>query len=57
MRIFQEKIFDRVVAVTSFGDYDDTVGITPHSRAVQQSGIVRETHKMMLDHYQQTKTC
>jgi hypothetical protein len=26
-------------------------------RGLQQSRIVRETHKMMLDHYQQTKTC
>ncbi|MYX36943.1 MULTISPECIES: aldehyde dehydrogenase family protein [unclassified Streptomyces] len=97
MRVFQEEIFGPVVAVTSFGDFDDAVatandtlyglgagvwtrdGSTAYraGRAIQagrvwtncyhaypahaafggykQSGIGRETHKMMLDHYQQTK--
>ncbi|WKX73510.1 aldehyde dehydrogenase family protein [Streptomyces sp. XD-27] len=97
MRVFQEEIFGPVVAVTSFADLDDAIGIANDSlyglgagvwtrdgttayragRAIQagrvwtncyhaypahaafggykQSGIGRETHKMMLDHYQQTK--
>jgi aldehyde dehydrogenase len=97
MRIFQEEIFGPVVAVTSFGDFDDAVKIANDTlyglgagvwtrdantayragRAIQAgrvwtncyhaypahaafggykgSGIGRETHKMMLDHYQQTK--
>src|SRR5690242_12234680 len=97
MRIFQEEIFGPVVAVTSFSDYDDAIGIAndtlyglgagvwsrdgnvayragrdikagrvwtncyhayPAHAAFggyKQSGIGRETHKMMLDHYQQTK--
>ncbi|MGW1199509.1 aldehyde dehydrogenase [Streptomyces sp. NPDC002536] len=97
MRIFQEEIFGPVVAVTSFTDFDDAIGIANDTlyglgagvwtrngttayragRAIQagrvwtncyhaypahaafggykQSGIGRETHKMMLDHYQQTK--
>ncbi|MDX3098058.1 aldehyde dehydrogenase family protein [Streptomyces sp. ME19-03-3] len=97
MRVFQEEIFGPVVAVTSFGDFDDAIatandtlyglgagvwtrdGNTAYraGRAIQagrvwtncyhaypahaafggykQSGIGRETHKMMLDHYQQTK--
>ncbi|MEU1619195.1 aldehyde dehydrogenase family protein [Streptomyces sp. NPDC005722] len=97
MRVFQEEIFGPVVAVTSFGDFDDAIatandtlyglgagvwtrdGSTAYraGRAIQagrvwtncyhaypahaafggykQSGIGRETHKMMLDHYQQTK--
>jgi aldehyde dehydrogenase len=97
MRIFQEEIFGPVVAVTSFRDYDDAIGIANDTlyglgagvwsrdgntayragRDIQagrvwvncyhaypahaafggykQSGIGRENHKMMLDHYQQTK--
>lgn len=97
MRVFQEEIFGPVVAVTSFGDFDDAIatandtlyglgagvwtrdGSTAYraGRAIQagrvwtncyhaypahaafggykQSGIGRENHKMMLDHYQQTK--
>ena len=97
MRIFQEEIFGPVVAVTSFSDYDDAIGIAndtlyglgagvwsrdgnvayragrdikagrvwtncyhayPAHAAFggyKQSGIGRENHKMMLDHYQQTK--
>jgi aldehyde dehydrogenase len=97
MRIFQEEIFGPVVSVTSFGDFDDAIGIANDTlyglgagvwtrdggtayragRAIQagrvwtncyhaypahaafggykNSGIGRETHKMMLDHYQQTK--
>ena len=97
MRIFQEEIFGPVVAVTSFTDYDDAMGIAndtlyglgagvwsrdgntayragrdikagrvwvncyhvyPAHAAFggyKQSGFGRETHKMMLDHYQQTK--
>jgi aldehyde dehydrogenase len=97
MRIFQEEIFGPVVAVTSFADYEDAIGIAndtlyglgagvwsrdgntayragrdikagrvwtncyhayPAHAAFggyKQSGIGRETHKMMLDHYQQTK--
>ncbi|MCC2276605.1 aldehyde dehydrogenase family protein [Streptomyces sp. ET3-23] len=97
MRIFQEEIFGPVVAVTSFTDFDDAIGIANDTlyglgagvwtrngttayragRAIQagrvwtncyhaypahaafggykQSGIGREGHKMMLDHYQQTK--
>jgi aldehyde dehydrogenase len=97
MRIFQEEIFGPVVAVTSFSDYDDAIGIANDTfyglgagvwsrdgntafragRDIQagrvwvncyhvypahaafggykQSGIGRENHKMMLDHYQQTK--
>src|SRR5882724_3804966 len=97
MRIFQEEIFGPVVAVTSFKDYDDAIGIAndtlyglgagvwsrdgnvayragrdikagrvwtncyhayPAHAAFggyKQSGIGRENHKMMLDHYQQTK--
>ena len=97
MRVFQEEIFGPVVAVTSFTDYDDAIGIANDTlyglaagvwsrdgntayragRDIQagrvwvncyhaypahaafggykQSGIGRENHKMMLDHYQQTK--
>jgi aldehyde dehydrogenase len=97
MRVFQEEIFGPVVAVTSFKDYDDAIGIAndtlyglgagvwsrdgntayragrdikagrvwtncyhayPAHAAFggyKQSGIGRENHKMMLDHYQQTK--
>ncbi len=97
MRVFQEEIFGPVVAVTSFKDYDDAMGIAndtlyglgagvwtrdgntayragrdikagrvwtncyhqyPAHAAFggyKQSGIGRENHKMMLDHYQQTK--
>jgi aldehyde dehydrogenase len=97
MRIFQEEIFGPVVAVTSFTDYDDAMGIAndtlyglgagvwsrdgntayragreikagrvwvncyhaypPHAAfgGYKQSGFGRETHKMALDHYQQTK--
>ncbi|WP_369360249.1 aldehyde dehydrogenase family protein [Streptomyces sp. cg2] len=97
MRIFQEEIFGPVVAVTSFGDFDEAITIANDTlyglgagvwtrdgstayragRAIQagrvwtncyhaypahaafggykQSGIGRENHKMMLDHYQQTK--
>jgi aldehyde dehydrogenase len=97
MRIFQEEIFGPVVAVTSFNDYDDAMGIAndtlyglgagvwsrdgntayragrdiqagrvwvncyhaypPHAAfgGYKQSGFGRETHKMALDHYQQTK--
>ena len=97
MRIFQEEIFGPVVAVTSFKDYDDAIGIANDTlyglgagvwsrdgntayragRDIQagrvwvncyhvypahaafggykQSGIGRENHKMMLDHYQHTK--
>jgi aldehyde dehydrogenase len=97
MRVFQEEIFGPVVAVTSFTDYDDAIGIAndtlyglgagvwsrdgntayragrdikagrvwtncfhayPAHAAFggyKQSGIGRENHKMMLDHYQQTK--
>jgi aldehyde dehydrogenase len=97
MRIFQEEIFGPVVAVTSFTDYDDAIGIAndtlyglgagvwsrngntayragrdikagrvwtncyhqyPAHAAFggyKQSGIGRENHHMMLDHYQQTK--
>jgi aldehyde dehydrogenase len=97
MRIFQEEIFGPVVAVTSFKDYDDAMGIAndtlyglgagvwsrdgntayragrdikagrvwtncyhqyPAHAAFggyKQSGIGRENHHMMLDHYQQTK--
>ena len=97
MRIFQEEIFGPVVAVTSFKDYDDAIGIAndtlyglgagvwsrdgntayragrdikagrvwtncyhayPAHAAFggyKQSGIGRENHLMMLDHYQQTK--
>ncbi len=97
MRIFQEEIFGPVVALTSFSDYDDAIGIANDTlyglgagvwartgntayragRDIQagrvwvnnyhaypahaafggykSSGIGRENHKMMLDHYQQTK--
>jgi aldehyde dehydrogenase len=97
MRIFQEEIFGPVVAVASFTDYDDAMGIAndtlyglgagvwsrdgntayragreikagrvwvncyhaypPHAAfgGYKQSGFGRETHKMALDHYQQTK--
>lgn len=97
MRIFQEEIFGPVLAVTSFNDYNDAIGIAndtlyglgagvwsrngntayragrdikagrvwtncyhayPAHAAFggyKQSGIGRENHKMMLDHYQQTK--
>jgi aldehyde dehydrogenase len=97
MRIFQEEIFGPVVAVTSFTDYQDAIGIAndtlyglgagvwsrdgntayragrdikagrvwtncyhqyPAHAAFggyKQSGIGRENHHMMLDHYQQTK--
>ena len=97
MRIFQEEIFGPVVAVTSFKDYDEAIGIAndtlyglgagvwsrdgntayragrdikagrvwtncyhqyPAHAAFggyKQSGIGRENHLMMLDHYQQTK--
>jgi aldehyde dehydrogenase len=97
MRIFQEEIFGPVVAVTSFRDYEEAIGIANDTlyglgagvwsrdgntayragRDIQagrvwvncyhaypahaafggykQSGIGRENHKMMLDHYQQTK--
>ena len=97
MRIFQEEIFGPVLAVTSFKDYTDAIGIANDTlyglgagvwsrdgatayragREIQagrvwtntyhdypahaafggykQSGIGRETHLMMLEHYQQTK--
>ena len=97
MRVFQEEIFGPVVAVTSFTDYDEAIGIAndtlyglgagvwsrdgntayragrdikagrvwtncyhqyPAHAAFggyKQSGIGRENHLMMLDHYQQTK--
>lgn len=97
MRIFQEEIFGPVVAVTSFEDYSDAIGIAndtlyglgagvwsreqatayragrdieagrvwtncyhayPAAAAFggyKGSGVGRENHKMMLDHYQQTK--
>ena len=97
MRVFQEEIFGPVVALTSFSDYDDAIGIANDTlyglgagvwartgntayragRDIQagrvwvnnyhaypahaafggykSSGIGRENHKMMLDHYQQTK--
>lgn len=97
MRIFQEEIFGPVLAVTSFTDYADAIGIandtlyglgagvwtreaTTAYRAGRDieagrvwtncyhaypaaaafggykgSGVGRENHKMMLDHYQQTK--
>ena len=40
-----------VVWVNCFGDGD----MTQPFGGYKQSGIGRETHKMMLDHYQQTK--
>ncbi|REO47262.1 aldehyde dehydrogenase family protein, partial [Mycobacterium tuberculosis] len=97
MRIFKEEIFGPVVAVTSFTDYDDAIGIANDTlyglgagvwsrdgntayragRDIQagrvwvncyhlypahaafggykQSGIGREGHQMMLQHYQHTK--
>ncbi len=97
MRIFQEEIFGPVVAVTSFSDFADAMGIAndtlyglgagvwsrdgntayragreikagrvwvncyhaypPHAAfgGYKQSGFGRETHKMALEHYQQTK--
>ncbi|PPG51747.1 MULTISPECIES: aldehyde dehydrogenase family protein [unclassified Rathayibacter] len=97
MRIFQEEIFGPVLALTSFEDFDDAIGIANDTlyglgagvwsrngaqlyragRAIEagrvwsntyhqypahaafggykQSGIGRENHKVMLDHYQQTK--
>jgi aldehyde dehydrogenase len=97
MRVFQEEIFGPVVAVTSFTDFADAMGIAndtlyglgagvwsrdgntayragreikagrvwvncyhaypPHAAfgGYKQSGFGRETHKMALDHYQQTK--
>ncbi|PPG63470.1 aldehyde dehydrogenase [Rathayibacter sp. AY1C7] len=97
MRIFQEEIFGPVLALTSFDDFDDAIGIANDTlyglgagvwsrngaqlyragRAIEagrvwsntyhqypahaafggykQSGIGRENHKVMLDHYQQTK--
>ncbi|ORW00926.1 acetaldehyde dehydrogenase ExaC [Mycobacterium kyorinense] len=97
MRIFQEEIFGPVVAVTSFKDYDDAIGIANDTlyglgagvwsrdgntayragRDIQagrvwincyhvypahaafggykQSGFGRENHKVVLDHYQNTK--
>ncbi|MYR07637.1 aldehyde dehydrogenase family protein [Gordonia sp. SID5947] len=97
MRIFQEEIFGPVLAVTSFKDYSEAIGIANDTlyglgagvwtrdgatayragREIQagrvwtntyhdypahaafggykQSGIGRENHLMMLEHYQQTK--
>ena len=97
MRLFQEEIFGPVLALTTFGDYDEAISIANDTlyglgagvwtrdintayhagRAIQagrvwtntyhqypahaafggykQSGVGRENHKMMLDHYQQTK--
>lgn len=97
MRIFQEEIFGPVVAVTSFSDFADAMGIAndtlyglgagvwsrdgntayragreikagrvwvncyhaypPHAAfgGYKQSGFGRETHKMALENYQQTK--
>ncbi|MGV1007558.1 MAG: aldehyde dehydrogenase family protein [Dermatophilaceae bacterium] len=97
MRIFQEEIFDPVVSVTKFDDFDDAIKIandtlyglgagvwsrSTHTlfragRAIEAgrvwsncyhaypahaafggykgSGIGRENHRMMLEHYQQTK--
>ncbi|WP_327170434.1 aldehyde dehydrogenase family protein [Streptomyces sp. NBC_01336] len=97
MRVFQEEIFGPVLAVTSFSDFDEGIGLANDTlyglgagvwtrdtntayragRAIKagrvwtncyhaypahaafggykQSGIGRENHKMMLEHYQQTK--
>lgn len=97
MRVFQEEIFGPTLAITTFKDEAEAIGIANHtiyglgagvwtrdsnrafrmSRAIQagrvwvncyhaypahaafggykKSGIGRETHKMALNHYQQTK--
>ncbi len=97
MRVFQEEIFGPTLAITTFKDEEEAIGIANHtiyglgagvwtrdsnrafrmSRAIQagrvwvncyhaypahaafggykKSGIGRETHKMALNHYQQTK--
>jgi aldehyde dehydrogenase len=57
MRIFQEKIFGpgrggHVVRRLRRRRRDHAAFEGP-----KQSGIAGETHKMMLDHYRQTKTC
>ena len=51
MRIFQEEIFGPVVSVAKFDGWDQAMEIANDTLY----GLGRETHKMMLDHYQQTK--
>ena len=53
MRIFQEEIFGPVAGVTTFRDEKEAIEIA--FGGYKQSGVGRETHKMMLEHYQQTK--
>jgi len=61
MRVFQEEIFGPVVAVTTFKAgrvWTNCYHLYPAHAAFggyKKSGVGRETHKMMLDHYQQTK--
>jgi aldehyde dehydrogenase len=53
MRVFQEEIFGPVVR-----DWTNCYHTCPSHAAFggyKKSGIGRETHKMMLDHYQRTK--
>jgi acyl-CoA reductase-like NAD-dependent aldehyde dehydrogenase len=53
MRVFQEEIFGPVVRVWTncYHAYPPHAAFGGHKK----SGIGRETHKMMLNHYQQTK--
>lgn len=49
MRIFQEETFGPAVSVAKFYPAHAAFG------GYKQSGIGRETHPMMLEHYQETK--
>src|SRR5271170_5657163 len=66
MRIFQEEIFGPVLSVTTFRDESEALAIANDTRYGLGAGVWsrdanrchrlgRENHKMMLDHYQQTK--
>ena len=66
MRVFQEEIFGRVASVAKFKDDAEVLSIANDTFDGLGAGVWtrngtrayrfgRETHKMMLNHYQQTK--